>query len=234
MLGLSKSTPSCMIYGESGQRKIKSSIDNRMLTFWCRIITGNQHKITYVLYQLVRRMHDGNVIESKWISHIKNLLNDTGFGGFWDSQDNLPSNPTWFKHATKLRLSDIAQQTWHADVELHPKCSFYRLYKEVPQSSPYLKLNFKDRLLIAKFITRNLNLPIETQCPLCNTDTGDEFHLLLSCSFLRRARHQYIPQNIRVRPNVLKLQNLMLDDDISIWRNLAKFIEVIMSCIELH
>ena len=233
MLGLRKSTPGCMVYGESGKTKLKAIIDNRMMTFWCRIITGNRDKITYVMYQLARHMHSRNVIDSKWISHVNNMLNNTGFGGMWEGQDDFPSNPTWFKQATKLRLSDIALQTWHEDVESHRDCSFYSLFKEVPKISPYMSLNFKYRLLIAKFICRNLNLPIEMQCPLCSTDISDEFHLLLSCPFLRRTRSQYLPRNICVRPNVLKLQNLMRDDDISIWRNIGRFIEIIVSCFEL-
>ena len=49
MLKLSKSTPNCMVYGETGRYELEHSIYVRMANFWCRIISGNQNKFSFII-----------------------------------------------------------------------------------------------------------------------------------------------------------------------------------------
>ena len=50
-LKLHKSTPMCMLNGELGMKEICEYIENRMLNFWYNIATGEESKISTILYK---------------------------------------------------------------------------------------------------------------------------------------------------------------------------------------
>ena len=57
MLGLKKSTPNCILYGELGRYPINIFIKYRMIAFWQQIVCNRQDKIAAVLYKLLHNMH---------------------------------------------------------------------------------------------------------------------------------------------------------------------------------
>ena len=64
----------------------------------------------------------------------------------------------------------------------------------------------------------------ERYCLLCNEDKiGDEFHFILECKALVDLRKKFIPKYYYNRPNVLKFNQLMSSDKISLLLNVAKF-----------
>ena len=57
-LKLNRSTPMCMINGELGLKEISEYIDNRMMNFWCNLATGDENKISSILYKWVKTLHE--------------------------------------------------------------------------------------------------------------------------------------------------------------------------------
>jgi hypothetical protein len=52
ILGLEKSTPNCVLYGELGRFSIDIEIKSRMVAFWKIIICNKQDKFAVTLYKL--------------------------------------------------------------------------------------------------------------------------------------------------------------------------------------
>ena len=85
---MKKSTPTFMIYGELGATPIISiDIKNRVISFWSRILTGTENKLSSSIYTVIYQMHKNNQIESEYINNVKNI-----FSGIWDSQSIPNSN----------------------------------------------------------------------------------------------------------------------------------------------
>ena len=82
-LKLSKRTPSIMVYGEIGRTPLEVGIKSRLLNFWGRIISGNQNKLSYLIYNLIYEMHLSETFHSDWIVYVKNALIETGEPSIW-------------------------------------------------------------------------------------------------------------------------------------------------------
>ena len=92
-----------------------------------------------------------------------------------------------------MKLKDISQQQWQADVNENSLCLNYRILKENFTLEPYLiRLDFVDRINLAKYRCGSHKLPISVnkyseqqlprQCSLCNlNEIGDEFQYSLVC-----------------------------------------------------
>ena len=65
ILGLEKSTPNCVLYGELGRFSIDIEIKSRMVAFCKRIICNKQDKIAVTLYKLLYKVHIDNFFHSK-------------------------------------------------------------------------------------------------------------------------------------------------------------------------
>ena len=63
-LRLHKSTPMCMINGELGLKEITEYVKNRMLNFWCNVATGEENKISTIIYKWIKTLFDQNVFKS--------------------------------------------------------------------------------------------------------------------------------------------------------------------------
>ena len=44
----------CMINGELGLKEITEYVENRMLNFWCNVATGEENKISTVIYKWIK------------------------------------------------------------------------------------------------------------------------------------------------------------------------------------
>ena len=58
ILKVSKFTPNCIVYGETGRYDVVNMINVRMVNFWCRILTGSQNKFSFIIYSLTKKMHN--------------------------------------------------------------------------------------------------------------------------------------------------------------------------------
>lgn len=66
-LGLKKSAPNCILYGELCRYPIDIFIKCRMISFWQQIVCNRQDKIAAVLYKLLYNMHVQHFFHSKWV-----------------------------------------------------------------------------------------------------------------------------------------------------------------------
>ena len=60
----------CMLIGELGMKEITEYIENRMLNFWCNIATGEESKISTILYKWIKALYDKNIYKSVWLDKI--------------------------------------------------------------------------------------------------------------------------------------------------------------------
>ena len=240
LLHLNKSTTNCMVYGETGEYKISYYVENRMLNFWCRMMTGNHHKLSFIMYRLLKAMYITNGYEPKWLMYVKNLLERRGFANLWQADyTNCTMSNVWFKKTIKLRGSDMCKQDWCSDMFVHDNCSNYRIFKEDLKLESYLSLlDVKQSNVLVKFRCRNSNLPVckkgfvsENQsivCSLCDAvEIGDEFHYLFKCRKFNESRRLFIKRYYRQNSNILKMHELLTSTNKRVLKNLVKFIIVI-------
>ena len=241
-LRLHRSTPMCMINGELGIKEITEYIDNRMLNFWCSIATGDESKISTILYKWIKILYDQNTFKSAWLDKIKTILDNIGMSSTFNNITNV--NKIWFKNTIKLKLDDIYNQNWSTSVFNNSVCLNYRVMSDRKHLKNYLlKLPSQYMYAICKFKCANHRMPIvqgryagvdvdNRTCDLCNLnpkEIGDEFHYLFNCPFFREDRVRYIKRFFYTNPNMYKMTQLFNYVDYKEMLNLGKFVYVILS-----
>lgn len=234
VLGVSPSTTTCMVYGETGRMPISVIIQLRLVSFWARLITSEEHRLRRTMYSILLKHYNDGTFVSPWLRSIKNILDSCGFSHIWETQ-TFPSQ-VWIVNAVKLRLRDQWIQQWRSDVMMMNKCVNYRIFKtELCFENYLIELPYKYRKALAKLRMSNHKLPvekgryerlplIERKCRLCNDGSvGDEFHFLLQCKELLPLRKRFIPVNYWRYPNTLNFNNLMNDKRKSVTLRIAKF-----------
>ncbi|MEW8152430.1 MAG: reverse transcriptase family protein [Candidatus Thiodiazotropha endolucinida] len=232
-----KSTPHYMLYAELGRYPIDIIIKSRMIGFWNRIISGPQSKLSYLLYTVINNTPN---FESKWLTHIKKILNDTGRFDFWLTQSNIHCYS--LGKIVKRILIDQNLQNWHSSLQHSSKGINYQLFKNDVNLEPYfLLLQPKHFIPLVKFRTGNHYFPIETKrwegiplnqrrCTLCNcNDIADEFHYLINCSYFSTQRQKYIQRYYYIRPNILKYKELLALTSTIKLKKLCVFIKILLN-----
>ena len=74
LLKLSKSTPSVMIYEETGTTPLHITIEKRMIGYWLQILMGSSSKLNYQIYKYILHLDMQNVYCTQWIRKIKEIL----------------------------------------------------------------------------------------------------------------------------------------------------------------
>ena len=95
----------CMINGELGLKEITEYVENRMLNFWCNAATGEESKISTIIYKWIKTLHDQNIFKSDWLKQIKASLDNMGYSYLLNDISFADKNH--FKNSIKLRLKDI-------------------------------------------------------------------------------------------------------------------------------
>ena len=239
-LRLHKSTPMCMINGELGLKEISEYIDNRMMNFWFQTETGEEGKISTILYKWIKILHNKNTYNSPWIGKVEATLEHMGMSSLFDVITN--TKKSWFKNNTKVRLNNIYTHIWSESVFNNSVCLNYRAMTVVKKTQNYiLKLPKKYVYILCKFKCANHRLPIvegrytgipvhERTCTLCTTnDIGDEFHYLFNCAFFHSQRVKYVMRYYYTNPSTQKMMQLFESLDYQEMVKLAKFADIIMS-----
>lgn len=242
ILNLKKSTPNCIVYGETGTFPIAVDIKTRIISFWSKMIEKRQNNLAVMVYTHLRRKYDTSATEIQnkdfmWIDNVKRILTTCGFVDIWRTQV-FPNNK-WLKEATKQKLKDLFINEWFNTIEQSSGCSTYTLIKNKFQFETYL-INTPAKLLkpMIQFRTRNHRMPIETgrwnnipredrKCTLCNSDTGDEFHYTLICKELKQYRRKFIKEKYYKRPNVILFEELINTTNPQDYLKLCKFVKLI-------
>ena len=161
MFGLKKSTPTYIIYGEFGIYPLEIDVYTRMISFWTRLVTLENYKLSSDMYWILYSHDIHNNVRSKWIGIIKTILIECGLSGIWDLQ--RVENPKWLKESVKQKLKDLFVQKWLKWLEETSSGRSYSLYKDIFQYEQYLtKLDFTQAKQLLAFRTRNHRLPVET------------------------------------------------------------------------
>jgi hypothetical protein len=235
ILCLKPSTPSCMVYGETGRYPLALRVKQRMINYWARLICSDESRLNLLMYRVLYRYHQEGMFTSPWLKCIERIFNECGISNIW--QDQMFPNKTWLSNFVKLRTHDQFLQSWLQTINQSPKCYNYRIFKTTLNFEKYLvDLPYKYRRSIIKLRTTNHKLPVERgryvnvprhtrYCDLCNANVlGDEFHFILECERLRPLRLKYLPQVYCTRPNVYKFESLLNSEDTPLQLNLGKFI----------
>ncbi|KAL4240926.1 hypothetical protein ACF0H5_001709 [Mactra antiquata] len=170
---------------------LTNEVKTRMINFWYKVLSGNQKKITYRIYQLMLSIPH---FESKWMNKIQDILIETGRIDLWFNQFNLPQYS--IKHTIKQILIDQYKQNWQSALQNSAKGRHYSIFKnDLLLEKYFLTLRRPNYTYLVKFRTGNHYLPAEVgrwhniplsdrKCLLCNkNDIGDEMHYLLICLF---------------------------------------------------
>ena len=211
-----------MVYGETGRFPLKINIKTKLLCFWSRLVQSSSNKLSGILYQLMYNLHNSGQYSFKWLSSVKQILDDTGFSFVWNAQGDIKSSD--IKKEIKQRLVDQFGQSLSADMTNSSRGVFYASYKTMFCLEPYL-LNLKvaDRYIYSKFRCSNIKIPIEVGrwkntprenriCCHCDSNTiGDEYHYFFVCSNkqIMSLRERYIPTYYIKNPSQLKFIGLL-------------------------
>ena len=238
ILGLKQTTPNCIVYGELGRFPISVFVKLRMVKFWCRLINGDESKISSILYKLLFINFNNYGLESRWLTFIKNIFDNCGLTNVWSSQNYFSSE--WIEKCVKLRLLDQFKQEWASEIFNSPKTLCYRIFKTDFCYEKYLSI-LPPHLMyyICKFRCSSHRLPIESGrwnntprndrlCTLCDLqEIGDEFHYIFTCKNLQVERKNLLPEYCHKYPNILKLITVFNSTNVIVLENLAKFIKCV-------
>ena len=83
LVNFRKSTPLYMVLGEFGRYPLELAIKSRMIGFWVRILTNKPTKLSYILY---RKLIETPDLNPKWVTKIKQILDECGMSEVWLSQ----------------------------------------------------------------------------------------------------------------------------------------------------
>ena len=83
LVNFRKTTPLYMVLGEFGRYPLKLAIKSRMIGFWVRILTNKPTKLSYILY---RKLIETPDLNPKWVTKIKQKLDECGMSEVWLSQ----------------------------------------------------------------------------------------------------------------------------------------------------
>ena len=128
LLGVKASTPNCFVYGELGVYPLQIERKLRVIKYWLKIIrevNGNENYVQKVYRELVV-LNEIYPTRVTWVSQVKSLLGQTGFGYVWLNQ--VVDDENYFLRTFKQRLYDMYLQDWSAQVQ---STSDNRLFKTI-------------------------------------------------------------------------------------------------------
>ena len=241
ILNLKKSTPSFMVYGEVGVLPLSVEINSRVINYWAKLHFDPKNNIAAGLYRAVRSLNEQGRLQSKWLTNVKNLVNQNGYGNIWNSNDEI--NTKWFTKSFKLKLHDQFMQSWSALIDQASSGINYRIFKDKFEMNDYINfLPNKQVKILTAFRTRNHRLPVklgrwtstplsERICFFCNSEIGDEFHYIFKCPHFAESRKLYIRPFYTRHPNTLKFNLLMNGKNEALLKDLCKYLQIVMQAV---
>ena len=243
-LGLKSSCSNNMIYAETGRMPLVYEVRIRMASYWLRVRSGTQTKIAYKLLTLCERLHHdpSSNYYFQWTDCVTKTLLDAGIDAANITESGLDSD------CMRKRLWITAEEgfriKWLAEVSVSRTCEMFKTFMPDwrPEIAPYLvKLNFFQRRAMARFRCRSNFLPMSSfnahqyvnyqyLCPLCNADSADEDHYLLSCSYFDTERRK-----LRDSTEILSARELLTCDNFTVLSKIARYVENILNAFkDLH
>ena len=83
ILNLKKSTPNCMVYGETGVMPLKIDVQCRIISYWSKLIYPTNKNLSSKLYAIVLSHFQHSIsTQFRWLENVKHILISCGFSGF--------------------------------------------------------------------------------------------------------------------------------------------------------
>ena len=99
-----------MVYGELGRFPLDKNIKTQSISYWSKLIAGNENKLSNTLYKLCMISTENADRDIKWIRNIKAILDSCELSNMWLHQ-TFPSDK-WLKQKVKQILFDQFTQEW--------------------------------------------------------------------------------------------------------------------------
>ena len=238
LLRLRTSTPSLMVFGETGQYPLWVTIKVRMLCFWFKLVSDqNKNKLSTIIYKLHYAAYNNGTYENAYLNQIRSCLIDVGMPHLWQSQNVSNIKLSVFKSYIKQCFQDIFIQHWYSQMDNESIFLNYRLFKSSFQPNQFFKSLPNDcAISLVRFRTTNNRLPVnvlrfediprvERVCTNCNmTEIGDEFHYLFVCPFFKEKRIELLPKYYYQFPNIIKYNELFNTSNKTLLLKLKHFI----------
>lgn len=241
VLKLSSSISNAMVYGEVGRLPLQHLIEQKIISFWLKLVCNDSDKLSNSMYRILYQLHEENVYTSNWIQNIKSILDNNGLSYIWTYQNNITNRNATF-NLIKQQHRDISLHKWYNEVCSKSTCTDYKHYKNNLYFEKYLTLlNDYERINLCKFRCRDNKLPISIakydnrvsiQCNLCKS-VGDEFHYILVCPIFLKERHKYVKSIYYTSPDIYKYRLLLNSIDQCELSKLSKFCEIIMHSLSV-
>ena len=240
LLNVTLRTPNKMVYGELGRYPLSINYKIKAVKFWLRLLKLNLDRLPRQAYQLLVSLDEKG--KSNWITKLKMLLFQTGFGVAWINQG--VGNEKSFILALKQRLLDMYAQGWNSVINDSPRYAIYKLFKQAITCETYLNCitikSFRDsmtrfRLGISTLkthknrYTRDNRIGINC-CPFCPDVVDDELHLLFNCSAYDNLRPQFLC-NIRPTNQTVQFINILSTEDCAKIKQLSWYL---FKCFQKH
>ena len=110
-----KSTHRYMLYDELGRYPLEIYKKTKMISFWSKLLTNKQFKLSYILFG-----------KSKSTLKIKHILDDCGLSQFWSNQ----IADLHISKKVEIILKDQFLQKWNTDLAESSKGRTYSSFKE--------------------------------------------------------------------------------------------------------
>ena len=233
ILNVKSSTSNAGVYGELGRYPVYITRYIRIIRYWCNLLRTNNIILSTVYNDMLR---DCELGLDNWVSKVKSMLFEYGFGNIWQNPQNINVNA--FCNQFKQRLIDCFTQKWNNDIDTNQVLTTYKHFKTVFTYEKYLNiLPERLRVPLSKLRLSSHSLRIETgrygrariernqrQCVLCNSDIEDEYHFVLKCPTYNDIRAKYIKSVYIRKPSMYKLIKLMSSEKKTELVNLSKFV----------
>ena len=248
-LKLKSSTPTAMIYCETGYLSIETELKIKIITYWVNLITGRRDKFSYKLYLICLSLYKRGLLLFPWMNNVVNILNSTGFSNIFIEQFNLDEKylKNVFLKKIKTTIRDQAVQGLLEEVNNDEnKFYYYRELISFHGVQKYLKKMPPDIWLqLVKIRTKNHKLPVEIYswkiafkpreertCTICDMgEVGDEYHFVMNCPVFQEDRDKFLPM-INNDKSPSAFIKLLKSDDIKILRGLAKFLKILFEIFD--
>lgn len=233
ILKVKLSTSNAGIYGELGRYPLYITRYVRILRYWFKILNTNN----IILSTVYRNMlHDCEKGLNNWVTNVKHILFEFGFGNVWNNPYNVNGNV--FCNHFKQRLIDCFIQKWQNDLEKNRVLTMYKHIKNTFTFENYLNtMPVRLRVPLSRIRLSSHSLRIETGrygrariernqriCTLCTLDVEDEYHFIITCPVYNDIRRKYIKTYYFTNPSMYKFLSLMKTERKKELVNLAKFI----------
>ena len=212
-----------------------------MLSFWGKLVTSNECRLSRIMYCLLYNDTMNRGFTYKWLDYMQLILNQTGNTNIWINQHHILK---FYGNGIKRTIDDIAVQEIRGKCRESNKGRNYLNLKEGWMMETYLQvLDDSEAFNLFKFRTSNHRLPIETGrfnetdykdriCPKCNSDIGDEFHYFMQCPFLNKERKLLLNTSLFKNPSMANVIDIFKSPDFKLLNKISIFARVIMNKIK--